>query len=201
MKKFGLLAAAFAMVLTFASCSNGSDDDDDDTTTPSTTTSSSSSGAAATTVPAFEANATYKSAVNEFDGTQTITVKMTSATGGTINNGGDDKTFTIDSTTGALTYTGNNGDTAVSHILKIGEKIYAAGRASATTSASLATTWDCGGGMTLTFNADNTVTFSGNTAPYTIVNGIVTANFGGSEKKLLFAGSKLFFKYAELTKQ
>ncbi|MCQ2249355.1 MAG: hypothetical protein MJZ50_10125 [Treponema sp.] len=79
--------------------------------------------------------------------------------------------------------------------------MYAAGRASVTTSASLATTWDCGGGMTLTFNADNTVTFSGNTAPYTIENGIVTANFGGSEKKLLFAGSKLFFKYAELTKQ
>lgn len=204
MKKFGLLAAAFAMVLTFASCSNGSDDDDDDTTTPSTTTSSS--GTAATTVPAFEANATYKSAVNEFDGTQTITVKMTSATGGTINNGGDDKAFTIDSTTGALTYTGNNGDTAVSHILKVGEKMYALGSPSDTTSSNLiGTNWEFKGGS-LMFTENKEVTYkdiSGvpQTAPYTIVNGIVTANLGGSEKKLLFASSKLFFKYAELTKQ
>ena len=67
------------MVLTFASCSNGSDDDDDDTTSTTTTTSS--------------------------------------ATGGNINNGGADKAFTIDSITGVLTYTGNNGDTAVTLLL------------------------------------------------------------------------------------
>lgn len=185
MKKFSLLAAAFAMVMAFTSCSNGSDD------SPVVLPPASAT---------FEAGATYKSADNGFDGNQTITVKMTSATAGTINNGGEDKSFTIDSTTGALTYTGNNGDTSVSHILKAGEKIYAAGRPSVTTSASLTTTWDCGEGRTVTFTADK-VTYNGETAAYTIENGIIKATIDGGQRKMLFAGSKLFFKYAELTKQ
>lgn len=193
MKKIGFLAALVALSFGLLSCSNG---DDNNSTAPVMDPYTGD-------VPTFAAGETYKSADNAFDGTSTVTVTMTSATAGSVSAGGDAKSFTLNSTNGLLTYTGS-GDTKVSHIIKVGEKIYAAGGVSLESSTTLTgVNWSTKQGV-YKFNTDNTCTNSNVSGSFTYeTSGSFVAIKNGSTTvaTILYAGNKLFNIYAELTKQ